>query len=551
MSAHRRRLVALVATLFAIAAALRPGPASGEVEASAAGARAQLPSLEQIEADGSVVGEIRIRVGEIFDPEKPGENARPYRWVNRLHPATHREVIERQLLLRPGDRFTVRAARESERLLRANHYLAAAEIRPVRYRDGVVDLEVITRDVWTLNAGLSFGRAGGASSGRFQVEDTNFLGTGTELAVEKSADVDRDGYHFRFSDPGLFSTQGNLTLEWEENSDGGAWRVDLGRPFYSLDTRWSLGVAASSEDRIDPLYTLGKRSADLGHSVERYELRGGLSRGVVDRHVTRWTVGFTYLRDRFSEVAEGEVVPPDRVLSYPWVGWDRQRDAFSEFENLDQMGRVEDVLVGPRLHARVGLSAPAFGAEATEVVFDATASTGSAPGPRQLLFLESSVGGRWGAAGLANTRVEGSSRYYLRDFGDNELFLALSGSLAEALDPENQLLLGGDSGLRGYPLRYQEGGAKVLFTAEQRFFSDWHPFRLVRVGAAVFYDVGRVWGAPEDTGFGWLQDVGVGLRLVPTRSGRGGVLHLDLAKPLNGPGDISGLQWLIGSETSF
>ncbi len=36
------------------------------------------------------------------------------------------------------------------------------------------------------------------------------------------------------------------------------------------------------------------------------------------------------------------------------------------------------------------------------------------------------------------------------------------------LDPEEQLLLGGDSGLRGYPLRYQAGKARALAVIEQR-----------------------------------------------------------------------------------
>src|SRR4029453_7544016 len=57
-----------------------------------------------------------------------------------------------------------------------------------------------------------------------------------------------------------------------------------------------------------------------------------------------------------------------------------------------------------------------------------------------------------------------------------------------------QLLLGGDNGLRGYPLRYQAGDALALFTLEQRFYTDWQPLKLVNVGAAVFFDAGRAWG---------------------------------------------------------
>ena len=45
-----------------------------------------------------------------------------------------------------------------------------------------------------------------------------------------------------------------------------------------------------------------------------------------------------------------------------------------------------------------------------------------------------------------------------------------------ALDPDQQLLIGGDTGLRGYPLGYESGTSRGLLTVEQRFYTDWYPF---------------------------------------------------------------------------
>jgi len=58
--------------------------------------------------------------------------------------------------------------------------------------------------------------------------------------------------------------------------------------------------------------------------------------------------------------------------------------------------------------------------------------------------------------------------------------------------------------------------------------------RLFRVGAAVYYDVGRAWGSqlPNATN-GWLHDVGFGLRILNARASFGNVLHIDLAFPLH------------------
>jgi hemolysin activation/secretion protein len=122
--------------------------------------------------------------------------------------------------------------------------------------------------------------------------------------------------------------------------------------------------------------------------------------------------------------------------------------------------------------------------------------------------------------------------------------------VARNLDPEKQILLGGDSGLRGYPLRYQDGDARLLFTVEQRFFTDYYPFRLLHVGGAVFFDAGRTWGGGASQ-LGLLRDVGLGLRLSSSRSGLGNVIHIDLAFPLDGDPSIKSAQWLVTTKASF
>ena len=133
------------------------------------------------------------------------------------------------------------------------------------------------------------------------------------------------------------------------------------------------------------------------------------------------------------------------------------------------------------------------------------------------------------------------------------LFASLGFEAGHRLDADRQILLGGDSGLRGYPLRYQGGEGRWLFTLEQRAFTNWYPFRLVNVGAAAFVDVGGTWG---DNRFGTasqgvLTDVGIGLRLGNSRSALGNVLHIDLAFPLDANADVRKMQFLVKTKTSF
>ena len=115
------------------------------------------------------------------------------------------------------------------------------------------------------------------------------------------------------------------------------------------------------------------------------------------------------------------------------------------------------------------------------------------------------------------------------------------------------MLLGGDTGLRGYPVRYQAGEQRVLLTVEERFFTDWYPWRLVRVGYAVFADAGQVRGQdPRATpSLGTLYDVGIGLRLSSPRASGHSIVHVDLAFPLNGDPSIDKVQLIVETKGSF
>ena len=515
-----------------------------------------LPPDSVLEGDGAVVGDVVLRIGDVFDPEDPKEDHFLFRLANRLHRTTREEVIERQLLFKPGDRYSRHALDESERLLRQNRYLYDVKIRPVRYGDGRVDLEVLTRDVWTLNAGVGLGRSGGTNTTHLQLQDTNVLGTGKSLTVERQGNVDRTTSLFRYDDPAILGSRARAGIQYESNSDGNFQSLEIGRPFYSLDTRWSAFLTASSGDQVDSLYELGHATDRFYHAHDLFQIQGGLSQGLIDGWTNRWAGGFTFLRDRF-ETAEGfdapAVLPGDRTLAFPWIAWDAIEDEFDQARDVDQIERTEDFHLGSRLHLRLGWSSPLFGGDGNAAVFDGSAGTGFHLTPAQTLLLTSDLAGRWGSDGAENALLQSSARYYWRDFGQHLFFATLEGSLAHRLDRDNQLLLGGDSGLRGYPLRYQDGDRRLLLTLEQRFFTDYYPFHLFHVGGAAFFDMGRTWPgeSTQAPNLGWLRDIGVGLRLSSSRSGLGNVIHLDLAFPLDGDGTIQSMQWLVKTKSSF
>ena len=200
-----------------------------------------IPSFADLEAAGAVIGEIRVNAQDIFDLEDPKENAFLYRLANKLHINTRPGVIEGLLLFKSGEPVSARLIEESERLLHGNRFLYDATIRPIAYHNGVVDIEVKTRDTWSLQPGARFSRAGGANSTGVDIEELNLLGSGSALALRSISDVDRNGTEFEIGDQHAFGGWYTADYRYAQLSDGKRQSFSLGQPFYALDTRWSAG----------------------------------------------------------------------------------------------------------------------------------------------------------------------------------------------------------------------------------------------------------------------------------------------------------------------
>jgi hypothetical protein len=545
-------VTAVAATAVAEAAA----PATDDTGATAE----PVPSAEELERAGARIGDIWIANGNVFDPTAPGENRWLFRLANRLHMRTRVPVVCRQLLFAPGDQLRAQALAESERLLRSDRYLHDAQVRPLRVRqddDGVerVDVEVTTKDVWTLALGVGVGRSGGTTDTHLLLRDSNFLGTGRYLSLARDTNVDRTETQLTYIDPNLLGRRGRLQLDWSDNSDGLDRQLILARPFYALDSRWGAGLTVQQVEREDSRYSLGHSFDAFAHDRKAFELWGGHSRGLrPNGRALRTTWGFSWVEDSFAAIPRTTVpVPADQTWAYPWVGLELVEDEFHEERNLDQMGRTEDIFLGLRATARLGLASTAVGADHDAAVLSANVDGGRRLAAGTTLLYSAYANGRLASGGTENLLYGASARLLHRDFGSHLLVASLAADFARDLDGGAQLLLGGDSGLRGYPLRYQAGSARVLASIEQRFFTNWYPWRLVHIGGAVFADVGRTFGDPAVPGTdqGLLRDVGLGLRLAPSRSGLGAVIHIDLAFPLDGDPSIKNVQWLVRTRASF
>jgi hypothetical protein len=515
-----------------------------------------IPTGAELEAAGAVIGEIRVTIGDVFDPSLPSEDKWLYRTANKLHINTRQPIVRNQLLFKSGEPYVQRVVQESERILRANDYLYDAWIRPTAFDGKTVDLEVHTRDTWTLNPGINFSRQGGANSGSIELEEKNLLGNGQKLSFGWSNDVDRESLNFEFFDPHFRYTWTRLGLVYSDADDGSTKAISVDRPFYALDTRRAGGGYLYDSLRNEPRYASGENVGEFEQDEQFAELYGGWSRGWRSGWVRRWTAGVTYHQQQYAEVAGsplGGPLPEDIELAYPWLGFDLVEDVYQERINQDQIERTEDVLLGLQAGGRLGYAADSLGSDRNALMLSAYAQNGWDFGHERSLFVTSLASGRIEDEGLRNGILSAEVRYYMRTSENTKFFATVNGTVTEELDASQQLLLGGEEGLRGYPLRYQAGTSRALLTLEQRYYTDWYPFRLFHVAGAAFFDMGRTWGTDVTgaTSDGLLKDVGIGLRLGSSRSAFGNVIHIDLAFPLDGGDDIDSVQFVVETKVRF
>jgi hypothetical protein len=427
-----------------------------------------------------------------------------------------------------------------------------------------VDILVVTHDVWTLNPGFNFSRSGGKSTTGFQIEEINTLGTGTDVKLEHTNSVDRSESDIMVSNPHTFGTWLTTSVAYGTLSDGKMRQLILNRPFYSLETRHAGGIAINDSTRDDSLYDLGQEIDKFADHTRFFQVYGGFSRGLENGWTRRYSAGLTYDEHVFSASnlwSGPTTLPRDRKFVYPWLRFDLLQDQWIELQNHNQIGRTEDFDMGAYATAQVGWADKAFGSSRDGLNFQLAAGAGYGLTKRQMLLVSSVFTGRMENGSLQNGVLDTAIRYYDEQSGywrfrngDWLFFSTLAASVGKRLDLENQILLGGDNGLRGYPLRYQDGTSRALLSFEERYFSDWYPFRLFRVGAAMFFDVGRTWGrAPlGQPSLGMLKDGGFGLRFGNARTGLGNVIHVDLAFPFDaGPTNIRRVQFLVETEQEF
>jgi len=500
-----------------------------------------------------VIGQITYTRQNIFDPDNDDENGFLYMLANDWHFLTKESVIAEKLLFESGSEANKSVLEESERLLRGNHYIYDAEIIPRRICGNKVDVEVITRDVWTLTPDIRLKTSGGKSSLSFVLRDSSFLGSGKQVLVAQNNDSERSGLELGYFDNALLGSRHLLRLEYQDNDDGQRTLYHFSKPFYSLESFLSYGVYVENDLRIEPFFDKGEEFTEFLMDKDIFNSSFGWSSGVVNKHVKRFQFGFSLQEYSFSATADTDLfygLPEDRKLSYPWFQFNYIEHNFVKIANIEQLHRREDINLGDEITVRLGWTSERLGADRDGPILDIS-------GQRYLLanedeYLNYSYTGHFfynrDKEQFENSKLATEIEYNYLQTQQWRFNTSLSVVVSENLYLDQPLNLGGSSGLRGYPQAYTRGKYKALLSIEERYFSDIHLWNLIRVGAAGFVDFGQVFEGENNR---LLANVGLGLRLSSSRAELGKVLHIDYAVPIADKEYVDSYQWFITIKSSF
>jgi hypothetical protein len=472
-------------------------------------------------------------------------------WLNRmattLHMTTKPSVVENLLLLKAGEPCSILLRRETERLLRAQPFLADASVTAYPDGPGSVRIEVITIDEPSIMGSI------GISSNTpyltsLKAGNSNFRGLGVStLAGWQDGGFYRDTWQAEYSNFQMFSRPVQMHLNGIRRDHGFDAIGLVTYPFFTDLQRYAWRVAGGSSDDLIPFHSAGQDVASLGVRRDFFDVAAAARVGAPGRALG--IVGLEYsmehgdpddagvfvsdtglvpdssseLRSRYSPFQSSRL---NLLLGYRWVN-------FLRVSGFDALSGAQDLRRGVQATLAIGRGFPRGNAD-------------------ENLFVSGSIyGGVGSAVSFAGLEVMGEGRRM--STGDWEALL-VSGRFGAYLRPHPrhtveanieysagheqwlpfQLALGDRrGGVRGYEDSDLGGAARLVGRIEER----WRVGNIrgtADAGVALFAEAGKLWAgdAPYGVTTGYMPSIGVALMAaIPPRSRR--MWRVDFAVPLD------------------
>jgi hypothetical protein len=466
----------------------------------------------------------------------------PLRLATQLHVTTSPNVVRRFLIVKAGRPCVERERAESERILRAQPFLADASITVLPDTEGRVALLVETRDELTPVLGVS---ASGARIRGLKIGEGNFLGSGTYIAGEWRDGRTRDTYAFRGVDHQFLGRHYVFEASYARRDHGmGDWTVDLSHPYFTDQQRFAWRASAGELRELFEFRRVADERVPLEFDRQFVDVGAVMRIGVPGR-LSLFGVSFSQEEDRaFLPPEPAEGVPYDSLLmrhaprrnARVNALWGLRNLRFLRVERFEGLTAAQDIRLGFQLGTLIGRSLSVLNTTDDDylVAADLYAGMGgesgivmvSARGEGRQNYDTNKWDGILGSAQVAMIRRM-SARH------TSTVSLDWSGGWRQRIP--FQLALGRTpGGVRGYRRADEAGAQRAVARLEHRWYLG-QPMRQSDVGVALFGDAGRVWKGDAPYGVDSPMRYAAGVSLlaaVPPRSKR--TWRLDLAVPLGG-----------------
>ncbi len=490
---------------------------------------ASLPGV--LSAQGSApsrIAGIVIERASVFDAAE-ADSWIP-RLINRLHVTTRHEAVARELLFAVGDVVDTVALAETERNLRRLGVFRSVSLDTIATDSGVV-VRIVTGDGWTTRADFRINTSGEEIDYTVALIEDNLLGTVTRAQLMFRRDPDRTTTTLHFRQPRLIAGTIGASAALLDRSDGRVVVASIGQPFFATTSR----LAATIDLDLRRERVLGFHS---GHQVARdtMQRRYALGRVNVERALIvspggylRAGVTAQVRRDDYLPQSTWDTLgrfPERRVSGAVGLTLEARRGDYLKVRGFRSFVQDEDIDLSLVVRASAMLAPRPLG-YLRDGLAPAVAAQVGLRVPHGFVRGELVANGLFTSEGLDSGRVELGVTAALMPAPRHLLVLYAGGGVQHRPLPGANFDMGLGLGPRGFPAHAFTGDRQYLLSAEYRHIVVPSLFRMVGLGVAGFADHGgATWhGSPMRSG----SDVGVGLRVVPTRANDQEVARLDLA----------------------
>ncbi|GLS82040.1 hypothetical protein [Paraferrimonas haliotis] len=487
---------------------------------------------------------------DIFDPQDP-----EFMWIHKVANALH--IVTKEVTVRDAvDGFELcgsdRDLAEIERYLRGRSYLKDAKVEEHTTAEGEPSIRIETWDNWSLLPTVNFGRSGGETKFSVGLKDSNFLGYGIRTKLAYKSDYLRTGYELKVDSPLFLGNNSSAQLVLADNDDGSQTRIAFKKPYVSLNNTWAGEVYYDDALKTDIVRLGGEDINQFKSDTNDYGAWYSWSKGRQGNTSKRWSVGVTKIEANFSEFTT-TTQPSDRYSLVPWIGFSWETDGYRKLKDIYLINQVEDVNFGREFGISLGWDVS--NQEQSQGGIHWSAYWRKA----YQLSQHSMVVSRAYAQG--NELSSGDQRAVVGM--DNEIFMRLNRYFAtyfriDGVSSTNQYLdqpitLGGDNGVRGFPLQFQHGQHAISGSFETRYYPNYNIYQLFELGAVVFADIGKAFGGTvyENNSEETLKSVGVGLRAYSSFASNANIVHIDFSRPLIDDPRVNGWEWRVEVKQHF